>query len=481
MLGSNTKTLLAGVGTDDPDAYDLYLQALKERATFSFGGLKAAEELLKGALLIDPGFADAKTELASNYLHQLEIGLMNKDVALTSALAMTNQALSANPDDVGARAIHAYAKTGQAVTAGDSGSITETIDELQHLVDENPRDYQVRLLLSKMFQGVQRFEDALQLQKESLQLEPYNARIHYEIGSLCLELNRLDEARSALKASLEIEQQQPNAYLKLAAIAIKTGDGVGYLRHSLKAMEIDSRDYEIPAFIATFLYQLGLVEEADDFRERVLAIAPTSEAAYRIELVRAISVNDETAALTAARRAVEGEVGDRQFAFGGAVQYLLRSAASKGTVDAETAYLEQHWPDILDVDAPAVPLRYLTAQLVAFDAWYQTLPRPELLRRIDRVQEVVSTYGVGMHLDAISRVTVLALKGEIEEATKLALSDVFSRPVIMDQEWRARYSQPQFDEMTADPKVQAAMKKWEAEEAAIRDAVRGYLLDLSSA
>lgn len=480
LLGSAGDGMLAGVGTDNPDAYDLYLQALKERSTFSYGGLKAAEELLKGALLIDPDFVDAKKELASNYLHQLETGLMTEADALPSVLAMTNQVLQSSPDDVGARALQVVARTGQQLSAGESTSIGSMISELEGLVAANPDDYAVRLLLSKMLQGVQRFDDALQLQKVSLQAEPYNARIHYEIGSLSLELDRLDEARSALETSLEIEPRQPNAFLKLGLIALKTGDGVDYIRQSLRAMEIDSRDHEIPAFIGVFLYQLGLVEEADDFRDRVVTIAPTSEAAYRLELVRAISLNDTEAAITAARRAIEDRVGDRQFAFGGAVEYLLRAAAENGSIDAEIEYLQSHWPGLLDVDAPAVPVKHLTAQLVAFDAWYQALPRSELLRRVDKVEETIAGFGGGIKLDAIGRLTAMALRGETDAAIELALSEVFNRPVIMDLEWQKRYSQPQFAALMADSRIQAAARKWEAEEVAVREAVARFLADLSA-
>jgi TolB-like protein/tetratricopeptide (TPR) repeat protein len=480
LLGSTSNGVLAGVGTEDADAYDLYLQALKERTTFSYGGLKAAEELLKGALLIDPDFVDAKKELASNYLHQLETGLMTESDALPSVLAMTDQVLQSNPNDVGARALQVVARTGQQLSAGKSASIGDMISELEGLVEANPDDYAIRLLLSKMLQGVHRFDDALQLQKASLQADPYNARIHYEIGALSLELDRLDEARSALETSLEIEPRQPNAYLKLGLIALKTGDGVDYVRRGLKAMEIDSRDHEIPAFIGLFLYQLGLVEEADDFRDRVLTIAPTSEAAYRLELARAVSLNDSEAAVAAARRAIEDRVGNRQFAFGGAVEYLLRTAAENGSIDAEIEYLQSHWPGLLDVDAPAVPVKHLTAQLVAFDAWYQTLPRSELLRRVDKVEETIAGFGGGIKLDAIGRLTAMALRGETEAALELALSEVFNRPVIMDLEWQKRYSQPQFAALMADSRIQAAARKWEAEEVAVREAVAGFLADISA-
>ena len=65
LLGKPKDEMFAGITTTNSDAYDLYLQARKERSTFSYGGLQAAERLLKGALTIDPDFMDAESELVT--------------------------------------------------------------------------------------------------------------------------------------------------------------------------------------------------------------------------------------------------------------------------------------------------------------------------------------------------------------------------------------------------------------------------------
>ncbi len=481
LLGTDDATVVVGVGTENPDAYDLYLQALKQRVTFSYGGLKAAEELLKGALTIDPNFLDAKTELANNFMHQLETGLMTENNAFAAVLAISDQVLAANPENVAAQAVQAYVQAVPAATQSSSDAMDDAIGRLEMLVTNHPREYQARIYLSRLLQGTQQADKALQIQLEALRLDPYNARIQYEIGSMYLELDRLDEARAALQTSLDIEPLQPNAYLRLGMIALKSGDGADYLQQSLRAMEVDPRDHEIPAFIAAFLYQLGLVEEADDFRNRVLAIAPTSASAYRIELLRAIALGDEDASLAAARNAIENNAESRQFAYGGAVQHLLRTAVRSETVELETAYLEQQAPGIFDIDAASVSPKFLTAQRIAFDAWYTTLERDELLRRLDRIQEIAASYGFDLLHNPGARVSVMALRGDIDDAIELALSDVFVLPVITNPNWRVRYSQAQFAEFVADPRIQAAMQKWEVEEAAARGQVKSYLLDLSSA
>ena len=97
LFGDSAESRLAGITTADADAYDLYLQARKARSTYSYGGLQEAEDLLKGALLIDPEFADAKIELASSYVHQLETGLMDRRTALAEIVATSDQALAERP------------------------------------------------------------------------------------------------------------------------------------------------------------------------------------------------------------------------------------------------------------------------------------------------------------------------------------------------------------------------------------------------
>jgi TolB-like protein/thioredoxin-like negative regulator of GroEL len=472
---------VASISTNDLDAYDLYLQARRERATFSFGGLLAAEELLKGALTIDPDFLEAKNELAGNYLDQSNTGLMNESDAFATALAITDQVLAARPTDAAARAIQIFVRMATFSGAEGKDIIFENLRELESIVAEHPSEYQARVFLTQLLHGLQQSEKALQLQLDALERDPYNARIHFEIGTLYLEMDQLDDARDALNKSIEIEPNQPNAYLRLAMAALQTGDGVEFLRQNLKSLGVDPRDHEIPGFIAGFLYQLDLITEGDDFQTRVNAIAPTSEVAYRIELLRAINTNDEEASIASARRAIKDNINDRQFAYGGAVQYLLRSAARNGTVAEESAYLEEQAPGILDIDADSIPNKYRNAQRIAFDAWYTTLSHEELMRRLDMILDFAKNLGINLQENSRMHVGVLALQGDTEQAIDIALEEIFTQPVTMHLGWRDGFAQAQYTEFVKDPRVIAAMQNWENEEEALRDRVRNFLLDLSSA
>ena len=481
LLGEGSDTKVAGVQTTDSDAYDLFLQARRERATNSYGGLEAAEDLLKGALLIDPDFIDAKAELASIYIHQVETGLMDQQDAYTQVIAITDQVLANSPDNAIARAASNYANAGLRAADGDTSLVANLALELEEIVAKAPDEVQPRILLIRAYQGLQQDDQAIPVLEEALKRDPFNPVLHFELGTAYGRLERWDDARTSLAKSLEIEPAQPNAYMHLGTLSLQSGDGVGFVTQILNALNVDPKDHELPGILAEFLYQLGLVEEADDFRDRVLALAPTSGAAYRIELLRAIGVGDTNASIASARRAIEDDVEHRRFAYGGAVQYLLRAAAQTGKVEEETAWINERAPGIFDIGAALVPQKYRRAQIVAFDAWFVSLPREEVLRRLDALLEFGESLGFDPMKNPNTQVNVLAMRGEIKEAIEVAHEKVFSQAVAANLGWRENFAQAQFAEIVADPRIQAAMQRWVDEEAALRGKVQAYFADLQAA
>jgi TolB-like protein/tetratricopeptide (TPR) repeat protein len=478
LLGAGNHARVAGLSTTNSDAYDLYMQARRERATYSFGGLRAAEDLLKGALLIDPDFIDAKTELAMSYFHQLETGLIKPQDAYAEIVAITEQVLATRPDDINARAASTFAHAALRAIEGDASAMIALVGELESLVAAAPGELQPRILLVRAYQALQQFDEAIPVLEAALKQDPYNPSLHFELGTANMKLERWDVARAALEKSLEIEPAQPNAYTNLGRLVLQSGDGVGFVRNFLSAIRVDPKDHELPGILAGFLYQLGLVEEGDDFRSRVLALAPTSDIAYRIELLRAISVDDHAAAESSARQSLQDDIENRQFAYAGAVQYLMIKAAGDGSLEQLSRWMNEQAPGILDVYATLVPQKYRAAQGVALDAWYLSLPRDELLRRLDTLLDFGATVGFDLAKDPKTHLKVLALRGEVAAAIDVALQRVLSQSVSTNLGWQQDYALAQYAEIVADERVQAALRHWEEEEAALREAVRAYFADL---
>ncbi len=482
LLGADEPAqLVAGITTADPDAYDLYLQARKERVTYSYRGLKAAEDLLKGALVIDPDFIDAKTELANSYVHQLETGLMEQRTAIAEIIALTDQVLMEKPADPVARATSLFAKALALAGSGDQRAFPDLVNELEAIVASAPSFNEPRILLVRAYTALQRYDDCIPVLEGALSLDKFNPTLHYELGRAWMQLENWDDARSALETSLEIEPSQPNAYTNLGIIALEAGDGVGLVAQFMRAIAVDPQDYELPGLLATFLYQLDLVEIADDFRQRVIALGPTSPIAYQLDLARARALDDDVAAAEAARRAVVDDVEDRRFAFGGAVQYLVRKSVRDARIEEELAWLETQQPGLFDVDADQLPLKRRNLQGLAFDAWLNTLPREELLRRLDVLMTMADEIGVDPTENPETHLAVLVIRGDIDAAIDVALADIFSDSVATRLNWRDTFMQPQYAELRADSRVQDAMQRWDDEEAAMRTSVAAYFADLQAA
>ena len=481
LLGTSQETRLAGITTEDVDAYELYLQARKARSTYSYGGLLAAENLLKGALLIDPDFIEAKSELANSYVHQAETGMMDAAAANAEIIAITDQVLAVRPDDPVAKATSLYAKALSLVARGDLAAMTDLVAELEAIVESAPQTFEPHLLLVRAYTALKQNEKCLPILKGALAQDKYNPSLHYELGTAYIRLHRWDEAKTALERSLELEPNQPNAYTYLGAIAEHTGDYVTMVKNQLNAISVDPEDHELPGLLALFLYRYGLVEIADDFRNRVLTLAPTSTVAYQIELARAKAIGDVDGSIEAARRAIEDNIEDRRFAFGGAVQHLVRTAVRTDTIEEEMAWIEEQQPGIFDVDAKVAPLRYRNVQGVAFDGWVQYLPAEEVQRRLDVLLDYAAAMGQDPTSDPVTHVGILTLRGDVEKAVEVALRDYFSRPVALTPNWREMLSQPHYAEVVADPRVQEAMRRWEAEETELRASVDSYFADLHAA
>jgi len=480
LLGTQPTTAVAGVGTDNADAYDLYLQALGLGSTLSYGGLQASENMLKAALATDPGYLDAKVQLAMNYLKQRETGLLDDEQAVERIDDLTAEVLAERPADPLAHALSLFAgviRDGQAMSPDE---FFDTVQRFEALVADNPGDDQISIMLADLLTGLQRYDRALEVLQAALEADEFNPRLHFELGMLYSQVGRLDDAREATARSLELEPRQPSAYVLLSRLARLDGDAVEVVRQLLNALTEDPRDNELPGEIAAFLYNLGLFEAGDDFRNMVIASAPDGEYAHLLDILRAVRSGDLDIAEAAARRAIEDDIEMRRGGFAVAVRFLMRHAVASGAAETTIAFLENEAPGLFDIDADAVTAKYRQAQIVSMESFYAVLPPDEFAERLDLLLGKANDFGLDPLADAQSRLAVQLMRGDLPGAIETALNDVLSKSVMSDLDWQRTYAQPLYRELVADERVQAAMSRWEAELDAMRASVRSYLADLST-
>ncbi len=474
LLGARDRAI-EGVATKNISAYDMYLQALAELAKGSYGSLQAAEGLLKDALSQDPEFLDAKTELARNYLDQMLTGLVDLDEAVPAVEALAGQVLAKRPGHARTMATLIWARDYQTYFAGNLDVLATSVDLLRDLAIAEPGELEPKLVHARYLSLLRRDEEALLQLQEARELDPLNPEIYYDMGFVNSRSRNFEAARAALLRSLELEPAQPNAHGMLGEIARATGDGVDALRQDLMAIKVDPEDHEIPALVAQYLYELGLIVDGDRFRARVHAIAPTSEIARQTELIRSINADEADASLALARRIVEEDVGNRQGGWVTAAQYLLWTETRRGNAQAVLDYFDSQVPGFSDFDAPSIPQKALAARTRALGAWRETKSQDELMQLVGRAYAPFEKSGFSFADSPLAHVSVLALSGDTDAAIEIALSDLFTRAVTEFGGWRRYFQQPHLAGVVADPRVQAEMARWEKEEAGLREELRAFL------
>jgi adenylate cyclase len=219
--------------TESLDAYDLYLRALalRDKHTDVDESVPAAIALLKRALAIDPTYAPAAALVGWSRIHQASHGRRPvSEAEVAEAVALARQALGAGKDDpdalwMAAFVLHFFAgERGIAATAidraltlnpnsahawiargyvycsiGQSGPAIEAFEQAMRLspLDRLRRGFTAGIAIAHL--AARRYEEALDWAEQTLREEPgYTSALRTKVVA-CAHLDRIEEAREALR------------------------------------------------------------------------------------------------------------------------------------------------------------------------------------------------------------------------------------------------------------------------------------------
>jgi len=477
LLDPDVGVEIQGIGTDSVEAYDLYLRAVAEQNHASYESIRTSEGLLKDAIAADQDFHSAKTQLVSNYFLQVEAGLRRPREAVAESIALLEQVLAAIPGDVRARTWMLVYRTVSANLAGEEGDFEVVKDSMRNLTVEAPSEVEPKkLLLSVLSQGGET-DEALALMQEILVLDPLNSGMIREIGQAYMRMEDWPNARKMLNRSLEIDPAQPYPYQILAFIDQATGDTMGFVRNYLRAIELDPQDYGYAARLANFLYYLGLDQEGDNFRDRSIAIAPTSSHARRMELVREVRFGTPENSLAVARQMLEDRVDMHSSAWEEAAFELFAISEKLKESRSALEFVEKTFPGFSDYAQP-VSIELTVLRLSALSAFFQLESSEEFQQRLDQLDYVLNELLINGG-GPVLRARVLALRGDTQAAIDVALTEIFDKPAISHVGNLDRLFELGFmADVAADPRIREALKVSGEEKAKAAEEVRSYLANV---
>ena len=199
------------------EAYNAYLQAEFYFAQFTLESTQRSIEFYKEAIRLDPRYARAYAGLAWAYCRLgFFSGVQGRD-AFTQARAAAEQALALSPDMAHARSALAYVHMNRDWDLASADAV------LSEAIQRAPNDPGVKNTLANLRSYQLRKEEALQLRRESVALDPLNVIHQTNLAGDLYGLGRYDEAETVARRALEIQPSAAQVHFALALIHISRG------------------------------------------------------------------------------------------------------------------------------------------------------------------------------------------------------------------------------------------------------------------
>ena len=272
--------------TNNPEAYEFYLQGVYQLRSGSTEGLHKSFPLLRQAITIDPNFAEAYAEIAAYYIRQgAWRGDFTPEVARNEAMPYIQKALEINPNLKSAR--------------NSLGTVKFWFDwdfpgaEMEYKKCDCPGDYGFFLLL------MGRFEEAEKKFATSYALNPFDAHDRPHRGVNKYFLNKQDEAIKILRDGVRMHPTVLTGYHKLGKIYLNVGKYMKAIETLQMGMEVGR--VRLPAILgelAVAQYKIGQEVKTDKIIEKLKieeSKSPQRSPAYFIAQIYAGIGNKEMA------------------------------------------------------------------------------------------------------------------------------------------------------------------------------------------
>jgi eukaryotic-like serine/threonine-protein kinase len=279
LSGENQKQLTSKGGTNDPEAYQLYLKGRFYWAKRTPESLEKSRDFFNQAIERDPNYALAYVGLADYYYvlsdyapvsnaaqlpkvraaaqkaldidnglaeaHALLAGVSEGSWEWDNAEREYQRALSLDPNNTNAR--HWY-----ALLLDRMGRFEEAISQYNIALNFDPLNLTFNMNLAGVFADQERYDQALDQYKKTIDIDPSYASAHINLGFLYRDLGKhelwLEEWRKG--ATLTNDHEDLSICEEVAAVYDKSGFRAAQTRNVELNKKLAQRRYVDPAIIA---------------------------------------------------------------------------------------------------------------------------------------------------------------------------------------------------------------------------------------
>jgi TolB-like protein/class 3 adenylate cyclase/tetratricopeptide (TPR) repeat protein len=254
---TSTDSALVVQGTDDPEAYRLYLQGRYFWNKRTREGLTRGIELFEAAIRADTTYALAYTGLADAYQQLRGRGYMPTSLTLARERAATRKALDLDPDLSEA---HFSLANLLFIVDWDWEAAGR---EYQRAIELDPRNANARHGFSHYLTAMGRTQESLEQSQRALEISPYDIILNSHLGWHYLFAREYDRAVEALVRTEEMDPADALNHALLAHAYQAQGKDAEALTQCGEAVKI-SRDAMAMGFVGFVYGRLGHEGEALD-------------------------------------------------------------------------------------------------------------------------------------------------------------------------------------------------------------------------
>lgn len=152
----------------------------------------------------------------------------------------------------------------------------EAIETLKHLLNRGKIDVEVYYNLAYSYVQIGDYDNAKEMFKKCIILEPNNPYAHKDLGVLYLKMNCYDWAVEEMLEAIELEDDVAEFYYSLGVAYLMLSNIADGKKALLKAVELDSNDPDTLAFLGyTFMLERDM-DKAQTALQQALSIDPSN-------------------------------------------------------------------------------------------------------------------------------------------------------------------------------------------------------------
>ncbi len=316
-LSGETRKQVAKGGTNDPEAYQLYLKGLYYWEKRTPETLDKARDYFNQAIDRDPGYALAYVGLADYYVAAPDYGPIQESVAAPKAKAAAEKALSIDPSSAEAHLAlggslwslfdfsGAEAEFKRALELNPNlphghhwyglflsweTRHPEALAHLRRAVELDPLNLQYQSNLGQALANAGQDDAAVEQLKKTLEMDPNFSYVHVELRLIYRDLGKYDLSMQEWKkhTALDNDPEEVAIALDCANVYAKSGIKAAIAREIDLKTQLGKRRYQDPSEIAYLYAQLGDKEQTFAWLDKARA-----ERAGGLESVKTVRSLDQ--------------------------------------------------------------------------------------------------------------------------------------------------------------------------------------------